>query len=175
MSEYPAGTDARRYHFGRRNSLIAALSVAVLVVRATARSGTLLTAAAARRLKRPLFVVPGSPVDPLAKGCLELIDDGAKLATNPERLVAELKTLVGEVRCTNTSAPRRAHLLNLSPDAARVYRLLQEQGGCMHPDEIAARVRMPSCDVLVELLELELSGLVEVRPRGYMARSGRLV
>ena len=76
VTEYPREVSARRYHFARRNRLIAALSHGVLVLRAGSRGGTMLTAQAASALGRPLAALPYEAGDEGARGSLELIRSG---------------------------------------------------------------------------------------------------
>lgn len=77
VSEHPRGTPTHRGSFVRRNRLIAALARAVVVVEAAERSGTLSTAAAARRIGRPVLAVPGDVDRPTSRGCHALLRSGA--------------------------------------------------------------------------------------------------
>lgn len=77
VSEYPAGAPMRKAHFHHRNRLIAAAGRLVLVVEARAKSGTLITAARAAEIGRPLLVVPGHPMDVRFIGNLQLLSEGA--------------------------------------------------------------------------------------------------
>lgn len=86
ISEYPPGQKVRKYHFRRRNRLIAALSYGVFVLRAGEKSGTMLTVEAARDLDRPLAAIPGSPDEPLVAGCFNVIRQGGALIANGEDL-----------------------------------------------------------------------------------------
>ena len=79
ISDQPMGTVPQARHFPARNRLVAALSRAVVVVEAAARSGSLITARAAMDLGREVMVVPGHPLDGRAAGCNMLIRDGAVL------------------------------------------------------------------------------------------------
>ncbi|WP_260427750.1 DNA-processing protein DprA [Burkholderia anthina] len=89
VSEWPLGTPARAAHFPRRNRLIAALALGVLVVEAAPRSGSLITARLANELGRDVFAMPGSIHAPLAQGCHALIRDGAKLTAAPFDVLEE--------------------------------------------------------------------------------------
>ena len=90
LSEYPPDQPPLPHHFQERNRLLAALSAAVLVVEAPARSGTLITVTHALDLGRQVFVVPG-PIDhPNYQGSLRLIQEGATLVTTPRDLLEQL-------------------------------------------------------------------------------------
>ena len=90
LSEYPPDHPPLAHHFQDRNRLLAALSAAVLVVEAPARSGVLITVEHALKLGREVFVVPG-PIDhPNYQGSLRLIQEGAALVTTPRDLLEQL-------------------------------------------------------------------------------------
>ncbi|MBW2454262.1 MAG: DNA-processing protein DprA [Deltaproteobacteria bacterium] len=91
ISLQPDGASRRRYHFVHRNYVMAALTLATVVTQAPVRSGARHTAGAARRLRRPLFVVPGEPWSRKGGGsALELVKGGTPIAT-PGDLVAALR------------------------------------------------------------------------------------
>jgi DNA processing protein len=90
LSGFPLGTPPRAENFPQRNSLIAGLSLGVLVVEAARRSGSLITARLAGDLGRELFAIPGSIHSPLSRGCHELIRQGAKLTETAHDILSEL-------------------------------------------------------------------------------------
>ena len=79
VTEAPIGTVPQARHFPRRNRIIAGLSLGVVVVEAALRSGSLITARIAQEAGREIFAVPGSPLDPRARGGNDLIRQGAML------------------------------------------------------------------------------------------------
>lgn len=91
VSELAPGAGPKASHFPRRNRLIAALSLGVLVIEAAERSGSLITARLACELGREVFALPGSIHKPLAAGCNLLIQQGAKLTKSPQDVLDELK------------------------------------------------------------------------------------
>lgn len=94
LSEYPAGTTARRYHFPQRNRIIAGLSQGVLVTEARQQSGSLITANLGLQENRNVYAIPGSLFSPLSVGTNQLIQAGA----TPVLSAADLLTDFNEVK-----------------------------------------------------------------------------
>lgn len=90
ISEFPPGVGPKAFHFPRRNRLIAALSLGVLVIEAAQKSGSLITARLAAELGREVFALPGPIDEPLFAGCHQLIQEGAKLVRSPQDVLDEL-------------------------------------------------------------------------------------
>lgn len=90
ISEYPFSMEALKNNFPRRNRIIAALSTALVVVRAAYRSGSLITASQAADLGVTVFSVPGNIDDGLSRGTNELIRDGANVLLSAMDVIDEL-------------------------------------------------------------------------------------
>jgi len=91
VSQFPLETPARRPHFPRRNRLMASLCRGTLVVEAARRSGSLITAGCAAELGREVFAIPGSIHNPLARGCHDLIRQGATLTDSADDILFQLQ------------------------------------------------------------------------------------
>lgn len=152
VTEYPPGTPPCGWRFPRRNRLLAALSVAVVVVEASERSGALVTARLALDMGLEVMAVPGPPGAPLARGTNGLIRDGAGLVEGPEDILAAIGR-------TPAPRPRRAERLPPDGDARRVLAVLE--GRTLPLDAIATETGLPVGRVAGALLVLELAGLVD--------------
>lgn len=91
LSEYGIGLQANTFHFPQRNRIVAGLSQGVLVAEAARRSGSLITAKQALEYGREVFAIPGSIHSPLARGCHQLIREGAKLVERGADIEEELR------------------------------------------------------------------------------------
>lgn len=154
LSEQPDGHRPARWDFPRRNRLVAALADAVVVVRAGARSGALLTADLARSLGVPLLAVPGDADQPLAAGPIALLRAGAAVAADAGDVLRLLGLAPGEQAALPLPdlPPERAALLRVLGTAAR------------HADDLARAAGLATGPALAGLLGLELAGLAEQQP-----------
>lgn len=163
VSEHPPWRQPRRRLFARRNRLISGLSRFVVVVRAPKRSGALITVAWAREQGRPIYVVPGSPADPTARGCLDALANGAQLLAAPSDLPRAPGTRAQDQEVTASqgavSGLGRAILEALA-------------GGELSLDGLVFRVDENPTNVLIEASKLLLAGSIEmVGPGQYRART----
>ena len=162
VSEYPLGTPAIAANFPRRNRLISGLSQGVLVVEAALQSGSLITARSALEQGREVFAIPGSIHSPLAKGCHQLIRQGAKLVESAQDILEELRWHQSAASAQSKTAPV------ISADAG----LLLEAAGHdpVSVDELARRTSMPMMAIQAGLLELEMQGHIEMLAGGMYRR-----
>ena len=91
LSEYGSGEKPLKFHFPARNRIIAGLCRGVIVAEAKMRSGSLITCERAMEEGRDVFAIPGSILDGLSDGCHHLIQEGAKLVTSGQDVIAEFE------------------------------------------------------------------------------------
>ncbi|MFV0279478.1 MAG: DNA-processing protein DprA [Rhodoblastus sp.] len=96
ISEMPHEWEPRGRDFPRRNRLVSGLALATVVVEATRRSGSLITARFAGEQGREVFAVPGSPLDPRAEGANDLLRAGANLCTSAEDVVTAIAPMIAD-------------------------------------------------------------------------------
>jgi DNA processing protein len=167
ITESPVGTVPQARHFPRRNRIIAGLSLGVVVVEAALRSGSLITARLAQEAGREVFAVPGSPLDPRAKGGNDLIRQGAMLVETGSDILDNLPMPSETARPYNfgVSEPPLPFLdesasLENSPEAhARILSLLSPEP--TNVDDLVRRCHLSPSVTVAVLLELELAGRVE--------------
>ena len=168
VSEMPAGLVPQARHFPRRNRLISGLSLGVLVVEAAPRSGSLITARLALEQGREVFAVPGSPLDPRARGCNHLIRQGAVLTESAEDVLETLDGFLAERRIRPETAPGPApEAPEPGQDEASEARVIVKQLLGPSPvllDEVARQAQLSAAMVNRVLLELELAGRVVRHP-----------
>jgi DNA processing protein len=158
LAEMPPGTEPRARHFPYRNRIIAGLSVGTIVVEAAPRSGSLITARLAAESGREVMAIPGSPLDPRAQGCNQLIRDGATLVQNAADVVEA-------VQPRNTRVASPAFDYEPQPeqfDGEGVDAVEALLGPSPVPvDEIIRLSGAPSGAVQMALLELDLAGRLD--------------
>lgn len=167
LSEFPMGTQPEPRNFPIRNRLISGLSRGVVVVEATRRSGSLITAAQALEQGREVFAVPGSVDSIKSAGAHFLLKQGAKLVEGTEDILEEL-ALRPRKKTGWVKAPEAPHLSDGLEKA--VYGALDVYP--LHIDEIVRKTRLPSGEVLGALMTLELKGHVKGLPGRTYVRSG---
>lgn len=175
VSEYLPGTPPLAPHFPRRNRIISGLSLGVLVVEAAPDSGSLITAKLAAEQGRLIWALPGSRHHPQARGCLQLIREGATLVTETSHILEDLPALMGYLReqlslAVDTAPPASPSPVMvatpvLDPAARVLLTLLGQQS--RHADWLIAMSGLAAAQVLRSLSQLEMAGLVASVPGGY--------
>jgi DNA processing protein len=161
----PPGLEPQARHFPRRNRIVSGLSVGVVVVEASPKSGSLITARLAGEQGREVFAVPGSPLDPRARGTNDLIRQGATLTEGAADVLAALGNAI---RSEPESAPEPGPTAVLADEASLLttrQRVVEKLGPAPVPvDEIIRQCQLPPATVLTILLELELAGRLTRHP-----------
>ena len=164
LSEYPLGTPPLAANFPKRNRIISGLSMGTLVVEAAPASGSLITARMATEQGREVFAIPGSIHAVQSRGCHALIRQGAKLVETVQDILEELPA---------TSHPLPAvSAAPAPPTAPHKYAAVLEAMG-FDPaglDTLQARTGLDTPTLQVQLLELEIEGLVMRLPGGLFQR-----
>jgi DNA processing protein len=158
LAEMPPGTEPRARHFPYRNRIIAGLGVGTVVVEAAPRSGSLITARLAAEAGREVMAVPGSPLDPRAQGCNQLIRDGATLVQSADDVVEAIRLPATSLHAP--PAPYEAREERNGDDAlGGIEELL---GPSPVPvDEVIRLSGASSGSVQMALLELDLAGRLD--------------
>ena len=161
VSELPIGTRPMAYHFPARNRLISGLSLGVVVVEATEKSGSLITAALALEQGREVFAVPGEVGSSRSRGAHRLIRQGAKLVESVDDIIEEIAPQLLPRRGDALKEARRLPE-NASDGVRKVFGLLQERP--LQIDEVIEASGFTPPKVSEILLELELQGYLRQLP-----------
>jgi DNA processing protein len=164
ISEMPVGTQPQRGLFPRRNRLISALALGTLVVEAAFKSGSLITAKYALEQNREVFAIPGSIHNPMARGCHQLIRQGAKLVETAGDILEELciplqqTTIYPEKPEKNTQENHKDLRQTLDPDHQKLLKCLAYEPASI--DELVCSSNFTAAEVASMLLILELEGII---------------
>lgn len=168
VSELPLGAAPDPHHFPARNRIISGMAMGVLVVEASAESGSLITARLASEQGREVFAVPGNVGSSTSHGTNQLIKAGATLVETTEDLIDELLGPLGEAR-PQPLVREPAPPPDLTSEEAKLFDILTLDPS--HVDEITARTRMAPERVAGILLGLELKGVARQVPGHCYVRS----
>jgi DNA processing protein len=157
ISEYPLMSPPLGHHFPLRNRIISGLSLALVVVEAAAKSGSLITARLALEQNREVMAVPGNLTSDMSRGTNCLIKDGAKLVESWEDVVEELPSPLKErllaTREEDESQP------DMNDRETKIFTSLRADSQT-HIDELVEMTDLSVSEVLSLLLRMELKGLV---------------
>ena len=158
LAEMPPGTEPRARHFPYRNRIIAGISLGTVVVEAAPRSGSLITARLSAEAGREVMAVPGSPLDPRAQGCNQLIRDGATLVQSAADVMEAVRPFEGRVE-----SPPAPYEARPAQDYESALGTVEELLGPspVPVDEIIRLSGAPSGSVQLALLELDLAGRLD--------------
>ncbi|EGY28425.1 DNA protecting protein DprA [Candidatus Regiella insecticola 5.15] len=167
VSEFLVTSPPLATHFPRRNRIISGLSAAVVVVEASLKSGSLITARYALEQGRDVFALPGPLGSPTSAGVHWLIQQGAYLANDPQDIIEQLG---GSFQWLPTSEkpslPKEQMTLPFADVLAHI------EYDVTPVDIIAERVDQSVSELVIKLLELELAGWITAVPGGYVRVTG---
>ena len=173
ISEFALNTEPEAHHFPIRNRIISGMSMGTIVVEATRRSGSLITARLAADQNREVFAVPGSIQSFKSTGTHALIKQGAKLVENAQDVIEELGAYMDMetpvLRQDGLPSHTERKPPSLSPEEQPVYDSLSPYPE--HIDTLIRRTHIESGKLLSLLLQLELKGIVQQLPGKYFAIS----
>jgi DNA processing protein len=172
VSEFPLLTEPESYNFPVRNRIISGMSLGVVIVEATKRSGSLITARLAAEQNREVFAVPGSVHSFKSTGTHTLIKQGAKLVEHAKDILEEFSHLQDPV--TSEAADRRdpalKERLSLSSEESRILETLDAYP--VHIDELVRKTGMAPGKLSGILIKLEIKGIVQQSPGKLFSISG---
>lgn len=171
ISEFRLGEEANISNFPRRNRIVSALSMGVLVVEASLNSGSLITARLALEQGKDVFAVPASPFENKSAGSNKLIKEGALLTESADDILQTLALTQNQTLKTFQNATLKAKTLDFEKKE-----VIMQKKSCSNPkddfviktigasgieqDDLIRHLNMQASDVLVKITELELDGLV---------------
>jgi DNA processing protein len=166
VSERPIGYEGRAPDFPRRNRLISGLSLGVVVVEAELRSGSLITARLAAEQSREVFAVPGSPLDPRARGANDLIRQGAYLVEDADDILRILDSQAGVSDSDGPDFSDTDRQGDMESDglANQLETLLSPTPTSL--DILAREAHAPVSAIAAALIELTIAGRAELLPGG---------
>lgn len=159
LTEFPLHVAPIAGHFPRRNRIISGLSLAILVVEAAVKSGSLITAQLALEQNRDVLAIPGSIHNPKARGCHYLLQQGAKLITSTDDVLSEL----GLDNANYTQLHKKTMLAS---EAEKLVKFIDFE--VTPVDRIIERSGFSVEKVIGELANLEIKGLVKAVSGGYL-------
>ena len=162
VTEYGGAKSARKHHFPARNRIVSGLCMGVVIVEASVRSGSLITARMALEQGREVMAMPSSIASPLSAGCHRLIREGAALVESAEHVLEELGLERAEPKPPAEEEPPR-------DDAV----LAAVQATTTPVDAIVAATDLPLETVLQRLAELEIDGAVVAHGGGFARTPGK--
>lgn len=160
ISEFLPSTGPKPYHFPRRNRLISGLSLGVLIIEASLKSGSLITAQCALDQGRDVFTIPGSIHNPMATGNHALLQNGAKLVTQIQDILEEIPYSAKKIK-----AQKNENRYTLDSVEEKIISCLGIES--LSINVISDRSHYQLDELLPRLLQMELKGCIKSNAHGY--------
>ncbi len=164
VSEFWFGEPANQSNFPRRNRIVAGLTTATLVAEATTNSGSLITARLANEFGRDVFAIPGSPNDARALGTNKLIKEGAIL-------VDDVTDILNHLNLSEQTEITKSTKKTITITNSNILDYIDTTG--IYVDELIRQTGLDVTNIELELMELELSGIIERQPGNKIVLIGR--
>ncbi|MDD3052915.1 MAG: DNA-processing protein DprA [Endomicrobiaceae bacterium] len=166
ISEFPLQQRPDKQHFPRRNRIIAGLSMATVVVEATASSGAIITAELATEYGRDVFAVPGPIFSAYSKGPNNLIKNGSLIALEPQDVVNEIQLLSTWV--SKKKKQKKLKTENMSnikdKNSINILKMIESSINGISTDELSEYFEIDIPELSTILVELELNGFIKAMP-----------
>ncbi|QJD97497.1 DNA-protecting protein DprA [Mucilaginibacter robiniae] len=163
LSEYPSGTKPDRENFPARNRIVAGMADATVVIEAGIKGGALITAEIANSYNKDVFAFPGRINDEFSEGCNFLIrNHKAGLLTCAQ----DLAFLLGwdKAQSAKTAPKQFVMPIDLSSEERRIYEILQQQEVGIAIDDLSIKSNMPTSQLAMNLLNMEMQGYIQSLP-----------
>ncbi len=178
ISEMPFSTPPQSSLFPRRNRIIAGLSRGILVVEATVKSGSLITAKYAIDYNRDVFAVPGSPLDPRCWGTNNLLKSGAIFTQSSEDIFENYPTIIRPIPQTQPQQqlfeempqPATPEIAEPSNDKEQILEMLSSTATLI--EDLSQETDLPINQLLSILCELELENKIVIENGQQVTRLG---
>ena len=178
VTEFPFGTPPNAANFPARNRIISGMSLGVVIVEASDKSGSLITARLAMEQGREVFAVPGNIDAPGSRGTHKLIKEGATLVESIDDILPVILPQIAPPSRNNSPMPsgkpeavtaaakkdgeKKPKIDHLDPEARLIFNILGDKPA--HIDTVIQLSQLKPADVLKTLLTLELHGLIRQTP-----------
>ncbi len=177
ISEFPLGTQPIPSNFPKRNRIISGISRGILVVEASANSGSIITAKLGLEQGRDVFAIPGNPQDPRSKGTNSLIKDGAVLVDNVLDIVNNVKIYNNlSENYVKSSFNKKLMQDELKEEKLQLVRSYLSENLSFSPlsvESISLTTGFTHAQILTIVLELELAGKIERHPDNKISLIGK--
>ncbi len=154
LSEFPPGVGSKPHHFPQRNRIVSGLSLGILVVEGSVKSGSMITAKLALEDNKDVFAVPGDIFTETSKGVNSLLKDGAQFTTHPNDIFTTYSSLF-------SSLPKQPKTVTVELNKSEKKVLKSLHFTPQNLDNLRIQTQLDTPLLLATLSALELHGLIE--------------